>query len=598
MPGQSDLIRRQLVAGAIAVLVIMLVIYGRVAGFDFVWDDSTILWDSGQYRGANVLSAIWANFPISENYFRPFVVSTFALDMLLFSNEPGPMHLHNLLIHISSSLLVGGLVAQCLHRWGKLESALFPVLAALIFGLHPMLIEPAAWISGRFDAYVTFWLLLLLNVDLKLTSLPARMISAFLLFVLAAMSKEMAATFPGIYLLVRMAYLPEQGSLPSRCRALMADGSMAVFAVLILGGVAYLGLRFSALGYVQQPFDETIVSAHFGSALQHLLLVGKTAGTYLLYSIAGGSYISPVHYQVFPLPLDDTGAWAGVVGVSILLLGSLVLILKGNRYGYVLPVFFCGLLPVLNIVFWPNTEDMVQERFMSLPLALMVAVVLPLLAQVEARLSRLVVLVLCCFLLLNAAITAVSMPIWRNHLSLWSWAVHRAPLSPYANTNLAVAFRLNGDHARARYFAEAANRLDPTTRMGDFTLAAIASDEKNFPEAIRIVDAHIAAEGLQPAPLGDLLFIKATALNESGQGDAAAVILQDLLRESSDDHRSAMLLGSILNAQGHTERANACWVQALREMPENEARKKFSDGQLHIESLEAAAGSAHCLPEH
>jgi predicted negative regulator of RcsB-dependent stress response len=581
--------------GAIGIILIILGTYSPVADFGFVWDDTSVIWDSGSYHGENIFSAIWSSFPISENYFRPFVVTSFAVDMMVFDNNPAYMHLHNLLVHTGSALLVGCLVAQFLYRFHRLDSFAFPVLGGIVFGLHPMLMEPAAWISGRFDAYVTFWLLLLLNIDLKISRLLWRTVLAFPLFLLAALSKEMAAVFPVLYLLIRMAYLQEQGSFCSRLTALRKDGSIAVFVVLVCSGFVYLLLRFSALGYLQQPYEPEIVRAHFGTILQHVLLVGKTAGTYLMYSIAGGAFTSPTHFQQFPISYQDLGAWCGFLLTAILLLFSIFLMRKGNRIGYVVPLFLVSLLPVLNIVFWPNTEDIVQERFLSLPIALMISMLFIVMAQAPVRHRKMTLILVTVFALVNGVITAATMSVWRNDISLWSWAVYRAPLSPYATLNLAVSYRNKGDQASAIKYSETANQLDPLLRMGDFTLASIAVDRKNYDEAIQIADRYLQRDGVTIEQRGDLLFMKASALHELKRNREAAVILEEIVRSSPHNAHFSMLLGNVLHEIGMEDRANACWVAALKMMPVSEAKKKFSDGQLHINDLQQMAGDAVCM---
>ena len=596
--------KKELIIGALFIAVALLGVYWQVSFFGFVWDDASLLLEGGRYRGEGVLASIWSNFPVSENYFRPLVVAAFVVDMWLFGNAPTPMHWHNLAFHISSTFLVGCLVVQFLRQFNKLEYRAYPLLAALLYGLHPMLVEPVAWISGRFDTYVTFWLLLLINLDLWLSRLFFRWISAFILFLLAALSKEMAVAFPVVYLLIRMAWLKDQGTWRVRWQQLHLDGVATVMSGIVLAGVVYLGLRYSALGYLQQPFDAQVIENHFGNSLQHLLLVGKTAGTYLLYGVAGAAFTSPVHYEVFPVNVSDKAAWVSLTSILIFIGGSFVLIWRGNRLGYVVPVFLSALLPVLNIVFWPNAEDLVQERFLSFPLA----VTIPLLVvglhgcflqqeqKAEKKRYHFLALILGLFVLVNGAITSVVIPIWKNHLSLWTWAVHRAPLSSSANANLAVALRLHGDFANAKKRAEEANRLSPVTRLGDYTLAAIAVNEKQYQDAMYIVDSHIKDLPIgQEGQLSDFLYIKATALHELHRNDEAEGILSDILEYSPDDYLSAMLLGIILNEKGETKRANACWVVALKKMPEKEAQKLFSDGELHIGDMEKQAKGQHCL---
>ncbi len=580
----------------LAVSAITLAVFWRASSFAFVWDDASLLAESSRYKVGDIWQMIWSSFAISENYFRPWVVGTFVAELRWFDGSPIPMHWHNVLLRVGSAALVSSLVWQLQKRIfpAKNSNAVFPLVAGLLFSLHPILIEPAAWISGRFDSYVAFWLLVLINVDLYLRSSGARCVSAYSFFLLAAMSKEMAVIFPVLYVLIRLACLPDKYTLREYGVALWSEKVPHVFLALILSGLTYLLMRYEAIGYLQKPFDNTVVSEHFGSALQHLLLVGKTTGTYLLYAIAGGAYAGPAHPQTFPVSIGDGHAWVAFLVTVILFITGLFLIIKKNRYGYVILIFFVSLTPVANIVFWPNSEDIVQDRFMLLPLAMTIPLLVALLSGVREDRKIFVYVFLSVVVLLNGLITASMVSVWRNHLSLWSWAVYRSPQSTYANVNLAVAYQKIGKVDQARHYAEVANEISPLSRPGDYMLAVLLADEGKYEDAVRLVDQHLALQkGM--GVLEDFLFVKAMALSKLNRDAESENILQDLLREKETDTQAALFLGMLFNKKGEVAKANACWALALKWMPADEAKKQFSDGKVHLDEMLSAARGERCF---
>lgn len=110
-----------------------------------------------------------------------------------------PFILWNIILHILNSILVLLLI----YRLSK-NNLWISTLVAIIFALHPMHVESVAWVSERKDVLYSFFFLLgLLSYWTYLKTTARKWFwGAFVLFVLACLSKAMAVVFPLILLLL------------------------------------------------------------------------------------------------------------------------------------------------------------------------------------------------------------------------------------------------------------------------------------------------------------------------------------------------------------------------------------------------------------
>jgi hypothetical protein len=181
----------------------------------FVWDDESYIYYLPFVRESTFwLKALTEPFFISTNYYRPLPLLTFMLDYRLGGGQPWLFHLTNLLFHIVNTVLVVFLTAT---GSGPLQRPTVPLKIWRCWpdystGCIRYLVEPVAWISGRFDLMVTFFLLLALLLD-GLPSLWKRSIGIGLCFFLAALCKEMAVAFPLVLVFWHLALAdrPAQG---------------------------------------------------------------------------------------------------------------------------------------------------------------------------------------------------------------------------------------------------------------------------------------------------------------------------------------------------------------------------------------------------
>lgn len=174
-----------------AVLVLVAIGFVRCLGFDFVnWDDDLHVLSNPAVLGHGTARDVWLT--PSLGYAIPITLATYRLEYLLVGATPWLYHLTNLLLHLA----VCGLVYVVGRRVGLgIRGA---SVAMLAFGLHPVVVEPVSWVSGRKD---------LLAAGLALAATlcflagsarrrPTRLVLAAFLFALAAFAKPSVLALP------------------------------------------------------------------------------------------------------------------------------------------------------------------------------------------------------------------------------------------------------------------------------------------------------------------------------------------------------------------------------------------------------------------
>ena len=135
-------------------------------------------------------------------YYRPLIGVSYLIDRFAWFAQSEIMHFENVLLHLINTLLVYYIGRTLFVREGK--ERLFPLVAALLFGLHPLTTESVYWISGRTDLLAGQFVLLaaLLVARTVRGASTALFVPAVLLIVIGAMAKETALAFiPGIFLM-------------------------------------------------------------------------------------------------------------------------------------------------------------------------------------------------------------------------------------------------------------------------------------------------------------------------------------------------------------------------------------------------------------
>ncbi len=192
---------------AVLFLIIFIpIIYGRVIRHDFLNFDDDVFVAKNQHvvKGLTRESIRWAFSAdlfydaLDADYWQPMTFLSRMLDVQLYGLHPGGHHFTNLLIHLLSSVFL-------FLAFRKMTGMVWRSLAAAaIFALHPLQVEPVAWVAARKDVLSVFFGIVTIWMYAGFVEKPSRVGNWFMTipFALGLMSKPVLVTLPAILLLL------------------------------------------------------------------------------------------------------------------------------------------------------------------------------------------------------------------------------------------------------------------------------------------------------------------------------------------------------------------------------------------------------------
>jgi len=195
-----------------------LAIYWPTLGYDFVFDDLSLIDDNGPVR----LGTTWLAY-------RPIRHLSYLLDFNLGGGEAWAYHLSNIVLHAANAVLVSSIA---LRLGAGLAVSVF---GGMLFVAHPLAVEATAYVAGRRDLLALFFSLLSLLAWISARRRPLLATVALAAVVLATLSKE-----SGLCAVVLCAVASLCGLGPSLARAaapLFMTAGFSVSAALLYGAV-------------------------------------------------------------------------------------------------------------------------------------------------------------------------------------------------------------------------------------------------------------------------------------------------------------------------------------------------------------------------
>ncbi len=577
-----------------------LVVFLPALGGDFVYDDLTLIVKNPGIQdpdrfGAALSSDLFAVLAGPDEawsqYWRPTYVAWLIAGYAAFGLDPAGWHLAVLAMHIAVSLLLLRLV----RRLGLGEGAAFGVAA--LFAVHPVHTESVAWITGGSDPLCALFLLLSWLALLRsfASEAPRWLLPAGLgAYALALGSKELALVFPGLVLL--SVGLVDRS--PGRWRR---AGLYAGLCATL--GAGYWLLRWRVLG------DFLPEAAWEHSALLDFPQV-------LLFYL---------RQSVFPLwlgpsyPLRPATALAPLgLLVALALTGGLLALAwrrgPAARIGLGVGVLF--LLPAFQTAsFYP--ERIVHDRYLYLPLAGLLLLLVPLLRE---RAGRRFGLVLAALLVPLGLQTLVYSDAWTTNRGLWERGVASDPTSGINWSKLGRYALAGGDRARARVALDSAIAIarvsDAYITRAELALAdsAWASAEADLRAVLEqhpgklgawerlavcfhaqgrgedaIATLRAAREAI-PGRRGTLSDNLATLLADAGRPAEALEVLREVAAHAATEptygaQRVALQRGLLARELGHLDEARAALEDFLRRTARRGDARSLADRETAREAL-------------
>jgi hypothetical protein len=206
---------RALVPLGIAILSFVCFI-PALSGTFLNWDDNLNFLENPDFRGSVRGAIRWALTSALFGHYIPLTRLTWALNRALGGLNPWGYHLANLLLHGANAVMVYVVARRLLAAAGgagdqrerrRPDIVAGAAVAALVFGMHPLRVEPVSWITGRADVLCTLFALLatwayLRSVEGGGPARPAWLLTSTAALTLALLSKGGALPLPVAFLLL------------------------------------------------------------------------------------------------------------------------------------------------------------------------------------------------------------------------------------------------------------------------------------------------------------------------------------------------------------------------------------------------------------
>ena len=372
------------------------------------WDDPHYLNDNPLIRK---LSAENIRRIFSEVYFgnyQPLHIFSYAIEYHFYKLNPAGYHATSVIMH----LIVTGLVYRFIFLLS--ENSAVALLAALLFGIHPLHVESVAWAAERKDLLYAMFFLGALNLYIRYLRSGEKMKYLFfsiLLFTLSLFSKAMAASLPPVLILIDF-FLRRKFSTKS-----VLD-KLPFFALAFLFG--YISAHTAA--------ETGQVSLNVFSLSERILFANFNLLAYVC------KLILPVQLSSFyPYPARVDGHLPAYCYVAPIIVAALLFLvirsLKKTRVIFFGAGFFVACI-FLVLQLFPVGPTIISERYSYLPsigFFFVIAYYFHQLILKRPSMKPVLAGIFTVYCLFLSATTYARCDVWKDSITLWSNVLDQFP---------------------------------------------------------------------------------------------------------------------------------------------------------------------------
>jgi len=525
-------------------LVLALLAYHTVWHGGFVWDDNAHVTRPG-LRSLHGLWRIWFEPGATQQYY-PALHSAFWMEHRLWGDAPSWYHVANVVLH--------GCAACLLYRVLRRLSVPGAFLGAALFAVHPVCAESVAWVSEQKNTISAVFYLAAALAYLRYDSgrRTGWYAAGLGLFLLALLSKSVAATLPAALLVVVWW---------KRGRISWRGDVLPLAPWLALGAGA---------GVMTSWMERTHVGAS-GAAFalgiaERFLVAGRALWFYL------GKILWPVNltfvYPRWPIDARDPVQYLFPAAAAAALAG-LWLIRGRSRAPLAAALLFAGtLFPALGFInVFPFIYSFVADHFQYMAAAVILSAAAAALATAARPLpapGRAAAWAAAgCVVALLASLTWRQGSMYADAETLWRATIARNPSAWMAYNNLAADLLKDGSVDEAIADARKAIELDPSDAEAHITLGEALLKEGRGAEGLAQYGVALQIEPGNPIAHNNL----GNVLLKAGRVDEAIVHYRAALVARPDSPKAHGNLGEAYLLKGRLDEAVAQLGEALANDP-------------------------------
>jgi protein O-mannosyl-transferase len=556
-------------------LAIVFLAYLPTLHYSYVYDDIQQIVNNSHIQS-------WAYFPdyfskhlwsqdtyFSPRFYRPLFLLWLRLNDALFGLNASYWHLTTILSHLLATYLVYLVVRLLIKSWTT------AVISALIFGLHPIHVQVAAWISAVDESLMAVGLLASFVCYLIVRDKNKWWrIGSLIFYVSALLVKETAMVFP-LFLSLYVWFTLSDYDHRERIRRLidktypylLITATYIVVRIIILHNIAVVSTPLTASSVV--------------FTLPKILLFYARL---LIWPVE----LSPLYYT--PLLNHPVFLYFFVPSlvIAIILLAAAVILYayrpitrkseaEHEEWTALIMAFAWGIVFMLPALYLPSLQDnsFVQDRYLYVP-SIGISIIAAIGITRIGRLGRPKIVglpwpqasfvLLLIVLMLHA--TLRESQVWRNNVTLFTRATYVSPENKEAQGNLAAAYSEAGQYDQAiSLFSTLLNR-DPNDYIAnnDLAQAYLKKGDRVSAEAYLSKACH-----LRPTPGG---FYQLGAVRYNlGRMDSARDAFEQAISLNPDVPGYHFALGAVFERLGALTPAIAAFQSELAVNPRDDRAK-------------------------
>ncbi len=496
--------KKKIFATSLAVVLLVSINFFQAIKNDFVnYDDEILVVRNDNIKVFSFQSI--KNFFIYpyQGLYHPIVLLSYAVEYKLFGLNPAIFHLNNVILHLFNCFFV-------FYIFYLLEkNFVISFFVSILFGIHPLQVEPVVWISARKDVlYAFFYLISIISYIHYIRKNEKKFYHiSIVMFLLSLMSKVMAVSLPLVLLLIDYVFLKEE--IIKKYYKNFSNKDFLIKCVTKKIPFFIGSIFFSIIGFfIHFPIEQVVVD----NRISFLSGIYNASYGIILYikNIFYPTKLSVLYPTFEKVVIQNWFWWFSVV--IFVVIGIFLVLVENKKVLFGIIFFVITIFPVLNFI--PIGLGVPSDRYVyisSLGIFYLGALLWNFFIQKYNRYDKYFYILFVFIIILLSNTTFNRILVWRDSIFLWSDVIKKYPLENRAYSNRAMIYFRKKMYNEAIKDYTKAIKLKPNSAnyyydrgLLYFNIQEYEKSLKDYTRAIELNDKYLEAYNNR----GNVYFVK------------------------------------------------------------------------------------------